>query len=148
MDWKRIFDLKGLNWWVVLSGMGMNFILTSFLLLWATSALAQETDTPPMFVTPVMAIGGFLIPLMTAYVCGRLTDERFLTYAAYPLLGYLIPVVPGILTSGVFGMLMLAFGFLGAFNGATLAARRAMKRRHQIKQMMADEARPPDEDEK
>jgi hypothetical protein len=140
VDWRRVFDLKGLNWWVVLSGMGMNFVLTSFLMLWIASSTSTEGEVAgSALITLVMMGGGFFIPLLTAYVCGRLSDERFLTYAAYSLVGYLIPVMPGILASGGMGFLMLAFGFLGAFNGATLSARRVMKRQRQIREMLSDQ---------
>jgi hypothetical protein len=106
----------------------VNFVLTSFLFL-AMTALTAE-GVPPAVYTLTMSAGAFLIPLLTAYVCGRLGDERYLTYAFYPLIGFLILAVPGVLYAGTFGLLMVLFGILGAFNGATLAARRATRRRH------------------
>jgi hypothetical protein len=132
MDFRRMFDPQGLNWWTIVSGIGMNFILTGLLFL-GTSSLAASGTGETLYAL-VMAAGGFLIPLFTAYVCGRLGDERYLTYAFYPMIGYLILTVPGILIAGLFGVLMVAIGILGAFNGAQLAARRAMKRRREIMQ--------------
>ncbi len=132
MDWRRVFEPQGLNWWTIVSGIGMNFVLTALLFLGLTYAAANEIGE--MTYTLLMAGGGFFIPLSTAYVCGRIGDERFLAYAFYPLIGYLILAVPGILSAGVFGLLMVAFGILGAFNGANLAARRARKRRHYIEE--------------
>jgi hypothetical protein len=130
MNWKRILDPSELNWWTVISGMGMNFLLTSFLFLTVTTLAAQ--GAPEVVFTLAMSAGSFLAPLLTAYVCGRLSDERFLTYAFYPLVGFLILAVPGILYAGLFGLLTVGFGVLGAFNGATLAARRSAKRRRAI----------------
>ena len=132
MDLKRMFDPQGLNWWTIVSGIGMNFILTGLLFLGASSLAASGTGETLYALT--MAAGGFLIPLFTAYICGRLSDERYLTYAFYPMIGYLVLTVPGILIAGLFGVLMVAIGVLGAFNGAQLAARRAMKRRREIMQ--------------
>lgn len=132
MDFKRVFDPQGLNWWTIVSGIGMNFILTGLLFLGASSLAAAETGETAYAL--VMAAGGFLIPLLTAYICGRLGDERYLTYAFYPMIGYLVLTVPGILIAGLFGVLMVAIGVLGAFNGAQLAARRAMKRRREMMQ--------------
>jgi hypothetical protein len=128
MNWEEMFNPQGLNWWLIVSGIGLNFVLMTFLMLVVIYAAQNEFN--PNLITIVMSLGGFLIPLLTAYVCGRLGDERFLTYAFYPLIGYLVPVLFGILSSGVFGLLMVLFGVLGAFNGGTLAARRASRRRH------------------
>jgi len=130
VDLKRILSTEGLNWWTVVSGIGLNFVFTAFLFL--TMTAFSEQGFPPWLYTILMCAGAFLIPMITAYVCGRLADERYLTYALYPLVGFLILTVPGILFAGVFGVLMTAFGILGAFNGATLVARRAMKRRREI----------------
>ena len=129
-DWKRIFDPDGLNWWTIVSGMGMNFIFTAFLFL-AVIGFTGE-GVPPAVPTLTMSVGTFLIPLLTAYVCGRIADERYLTYGFYPLVGYMILAVPSVFYAGVFGFLLILFGILGAFNGATFAARRAAKRRHII----------------
>jgi hypothetical protein len=130
VDLNRLLNPQGLNWWTVVSGMGLNFVLTSFLLLGAASVAAQGGS---QVVSTLMVAGGaFLIPLLTAYVCGRMMGERFLAYGMYPLAGFLVVAVAGVLSTGVFGLLFIGFGLLGAFNGATLAARRAMRRRHTI----------------
>jgi hypothetical protein len=133
MDLRRALEPQGLNWWTIVSGMGMNFVMTSFLFLFIAFSPAQEMGQT--IATLIMAIGGFLIPLLTAYICGRLSDERYLAYAFYPLIGYLVLTVPGILLgAGVFGILMVALGVLGAFNGANLVARRAMRRRQAMRE--------------
>ena len=128
MNFDRIFNPQGLNWWIVVSGIGMNFVLMTFLVLGVVYAAQNELS--PTLITAIMSLGGFLIPLLTAYVCGRMGDERFLAYAFYPLIGYLMPVLFGMTSAGVFGLLMVVFGVLGAFNGGNIAARRANRRRH------------------
>jgi hypothetical protein len=97
----------------------------------AVTTLAAQGASELVFTLAISA-GSFLAPLLTAYVCGRLSDERFLTYAFYSLVGFLILAVPGILYAGLFGLLTVGFGILGAFNGATLAAHRSAKRRRAI----------------
>jgi hypothetical protein len=128
VDWRRMFEPQGLNWWIVLSGMGMNFVLTSFLFLGTTYGAANGLSGALYIL--ILSAGGFSIPLLTAYVCGRMGGDRFLAYAFYPLVGFLILTVPGILSSGVFGILLVFFGVLGAFNGAQMAIRSVMKPRH------------------
>jgi hypothetical protein len=137
VDWKRVFDPQGLNWWTVLSGMGMNLILTAFLFLAVTAWTAQGASE--VAYTLAMCAGAFVIPLASAYACGRLSDERFLTYGLYSLVGFLILAVPGIVFAPMFGLLTIGFGVLGAVNGATLAARRAMKRRRAILELEEQE---------
>ena len=108
----------------------MNFILT--ILLFLLLAYTATIGIHEIAYTLIMCLGGVGVPLLTAYVCGRIAGERFLSYAFYSLAGYLILTVPGILYVGMFGILMVIFGVLGAFNGAHLAARSQYKRRHYI----------------
>ena len=128
MNLDRMFNPQGLNWWIVVSGMGMNFVTMTFLVIGIV--YGAENGLNPAVSTLIMSIGGFLIPLLTAYICGRMGEERYLAYSFYPLVGYLMPVLFGLTSAGVFGILMILFGVLGAFNGGTLAARRASRRRH------------------
>jgi hypothetical protein len=130
MNFDRMFNPQGLNWWIVVSGMGMNFVTMTFLVIGVV--YGAENGLNPNITTLAMSIGGFVIPLLTAYICGRMGEERYLSYSFYPLVGYLIPVLFGIMQAGVFGLLMVFFGVLGAFNGGSLAARRANRRRHYI----------------
>jgi hypothetical protein len=142
VNWKRELEPSGLNWWTVVSGMGMNFLLTSVLFLTMIGLTGEGTPSEegappaggmsPVMYTLAMSAGAFLIPLLTAYVCGRLGGERYLAYAFYPLIGFLVLAVPGVLYAGMFGLLVVLFGALGAFNGATLVARQAARRRHVI----------------
>jgi hypothetical protein len=130
VDFRRVLQPQGLNWWLVASGIGMNFILTTIFLLTVTALVSEETNEIAYSLT--LSVGSFLIPLLTAYICGRLADERYLTYALYSLAGFLVLAVPGVLYAGMFGFLVVGFGILGAINGAGLVAQRAMHRRREI----------------
>jgi hypothetical protein len=132
MNWRQMLEPQGLNWWTIVSGMGMNFVLTSFLLLGLATFTAAEGGLGEVAVSLTLSLGAFLIPLLTAYVCGLVSGERYLAYAFYPLVGFAVLTVPAALSSLMLSVLMLGFGFLGAFNGANLAARRAARRRREI----------------
>lgn len=129
MNWKRSLDPQGLNWWIIASGIGTNLAMTW--LLYFAVAFAIARGASELVYALSMSVGGFLIPMITAYVCGRIGGERFLAYALYPLAGYLVLVVPGIRVAGPFGLLMAGFGIMGAFNGSFLLSRRAWKRRNE-----------------
>lgn len=123
---RRFLEPEGLNWWIILSGIGMNLVLTMLLLIGVVLLRLPEQANRVV----VLSLGAFLIPLATAYVCGRIGDDRFMAYAFYSLLGFLIVTVPGLLAVGLIGLLVIAFGVLGAFNGALLATRLARRPRH------------------
>jgi hypothetical protein len=132
MNWRQAMEPQGLNWWTIVSGMGMNFVLTAFLLLGLATLTAGEGGAGEVVVSLTLSLGAFLIPLLTAYVCGRISGERFLAYGFYPLVGFAVLAVPSALSSLMFSVLMLGFGALGAFNGANLVARRSVRRRREI----------------
>jgi hypothetical protein len=122
VDWKRVFEPTGLNWWIVASGIGTNFLLAMALFVLLTVLRAAGLDRTLYLL---LACGGaFSAPFFTAYLCGRLAGERYLSYAFYPLVGFLLPVVPGVLLAGLWALLLAGFGFLGAWNGALLLQRR------------------------
>jgi hypothetical protein len=140
VDWRRIFELGGLNWWIIASGIGTNFMLTVVLFfLLAVLRTAGLGST----VNLLLACGGaFSITFFTAYLCGCMADERYQSYAFYPLAGYLAPVTVGILVSGVPALLLAGFGFLGAWNGALFMQRRAAQRREAIYRSSSQHASP------
>ena len=128
MDWKRILDPRGLNWWLVAAGIGTNFCLVIALLFVLVTLRTQGIHDA---VYPLLICGGaFLATMLTATICARLAGERYMTYALYPLIGFLVPVVPGVLLAGAFALLVAGFGILGAVNGAYGVARRAARYRH------------------
>jgi len=136
MDWKRMFEPVGLNWWIVAAGIGTNFLLTVALFVLLALLRAAGLDSAPYLL---LACGGaFSVSLFTAYLCGRLAGERYLSYAFYPLAGYLLPLAPGVLIAGLPALLLAGFGFLGAWNGALLLQRRAARQRAAIYRSSAE----------
>jgi hypothetical protein len=136
MDWKRVFEPGGLNWWIVAAGIGTNFLLTVVLFALLALLRASGLDSAPYLL---LACGGaFSIAFLTAYLCGHLAGERYLSYAFYPLAGFLALVVPGILLAGGLALLLAGFGLLGAWNGALLLQRRAAIYRSSAQDAPAD----------
>ena len=136
VDWKRVSEPpsdsypRGLNWWIVFSGIGTNLLLVVVLVFLLTVLRATGLGSTAYVL---LACGGaFSISFFTAYLCGRLAGERYLSYAYYPLIGFLVPVVPGVLLAGTPALLLAGFGFLGAWNGAILLQRRAAQQRDAI----------------
>ena len=73
---------------------------------------AEETEATAFISITIMSLGSFLIPMLTAYVCGRVADERDMAYAFYPLAGFMVLAIPGLATMGLSGLLVIGFGVL------------------------------------
>jgi hypothetical protein len=146
VDWKHIFEPVGLNWWIVASGIGTNFLLV--MVLFFLLAVLRATGLDSAIYLLLACGGAFSVPFFTAYLCGHLAGERYLSYAFYPLVGYLVPVVPGVLLAGALALLLAGFGFLGAWNGALLLQRRGAQLRSKriYRSSVAEE--PADKDPK
>lgn len=136
MDWKRIFEPVGLNWWIIAAGIGTNFLLTVVLFVLLALLRATGLDSAPYLL---LACGGaFSVAFLTGYLCGRLAGERYSSYAFYPLAGYLLPLAPGVLIAGLPTLLLAGFGFVGAWNAALLLQRRAARQRDAIYRFSAE----------
>jgi hypothetical protein len=130
VDWKRVFEPVGLNWWIVAAGIGTNFLLTVVLFVLLALLRATGLDSAPYLL---LACGGaFSIAFLTGYLCGRLAGERYTSYAFYPLAGYLLPLAPGVWIAGLPALLLAGFGFVGAWNAALLLQRRAARQRDAV----------------
>jgi len=133
VDWKHIFEPpsdsypRGLNWWIVSSEIGTNSLLMVVLFFLLT--VLRATGLGNMAYVLLACGSAFSIPFFTAYLCGRLMDGRYLSLAFYPLIGFLVPVVPGVLLAGAPALLLAGSGFLGAWNGALLLQRCAAQQR-------------------
>jgi hypothetical protein len=128
VNWRRVFDPRDLNWWLVAAGIGTNFVLITALLL--ALIVLRARGISDVAYTLLICGGAFLGPMFTATICARLAGERYMTYALYPLIGFLVPVVPGALLAGGFALLVAGFGILGAMNAAYAVTRRAALQKH------------------
>lgn len=117
MDWNKLFEMGGLNLWVVASGNGLNLILQGMVLLSLAALGAEQAALGQV----ILILGTFLSTGLVAFICGRMERERYLSYAAYTLPGNLILTVPSILFNPVTGLMVVAVAVAGAFNGARLA---------------------------
>lgn len=116
MDLSKMFELGGLNLWLVVAGNGMNLILAGGALI-AVTLLGGQSAWAPL----LLLIGPFLGTALVAFTCGRMERERYMSYAAYTLPGNLLVTVPSILFSPLLGLMTVVVSVLGAFNGARLA---------------------------
>ena len=71
-----LFNFQGVNWWVLLGGMGMNFIITMvYALLGAYLGSNEATaDTYAQIGPPVMVLAIFLSCILAGFIAGKLAD--------------------------------------------------------------------------
>ncbi|MGQ9682664.1 MAG: hypothetical protein ACUVX9_09030 [Anaerolineae bacterium] len=129
MSFGKMFDLGGLNLWIVASGNGLNLILEGMVFLGAV-ALGMQGGGPAegasaqgsLLAQAVLMLGSFLGPALVAFICGRMEGEMYQKYALYTLPGNLILTVPSIVFGGgIMGIMLVVVAVLGALNGARLA---------------------------
>jgi len=117
MNLNKMFEMGGLNLWVVASGNGLNLILAGVVFL-AVAMLGEEGSA---LAQVILVLGHFVATALVAFICGRMERERYQSYALYTLPGNLLVTVPSILFGGIFGVMVVIVAVLGALNGARLA---------------------------
>ncbi len=120
MNLNNLFEMGGMNLWIVVSGNGLNLILEG-IILFASAALGAQGASGAQMAQVVMMLGTFLAPLLVAFICGRMEREQYRKYALYTLPGALLPTLLAILASPIYGIMLAVVAVLGALNGARLA---------------------------
>ena len=123
MNLRRLVNFDNLNWWLVVSGIGCNIILTSGVAL-LTNALSvqNETSTQGAVGTLIMMLGTFLSTLFTGFICGRMAQENSTSYGVICCIGVVVILVITIPPS-IFTVMMLFIALAGGLNGGMLSVR-------------------------
>lgn len=120
MNLNKMFEMGGLNLWIVASGNGLNLILQG-VTVFVAGLLGAQGGSAAQGAQIVLMLGTFLGPLLVAVISGRMERERYQSYALYTLPGALIMLVLGVLAQPLFGLMLIVVAVLGALNGARLA---------------------------
>jgi hypothetical protein len=124
MNWKALFNLRGINFWWLASGVGLNISWTIVVLLFAFRVLSAGIDTVEN-IQLVLMVGMFLGPLLIGWLIGRWADDgRGPTYGLIGSLGSLALILFVVLPSGPLGLLVAAVALAGGLNGGMLSQRR------------------------
>ncbi len=128
MNLRRIFDLQGLNWWYVIGGMGMNFILSIVLAMLRIRFLNFEQEqTQAMVEQTVLMLGTFVITLLTGWLVGKMAGEKGPTYGIVCSAGSLMVIVPSFGIS-LITLMLVVISLAGGLNGGLMSAR--SRKRH------------------
>lgn len=128
MNWNRLFNLQGLNLWLVAAGVGANLIWMFITLLVAYLGVAggEHMTTPVQLGLLVSSFGG---PFLVGFGLSRLAgDGRGPTYGLVSSLSALALAVVVLVPTGILGV-MVAFVILaGGLNGGLVGERRGSRR--------------------
>ncbi|MHB0857956.1 MAG: hypothetical protein ACYC5M_10340 [Anaerolineae bacterium] len=121
---KNLLNFQGVNWWVLVGGMGFNFIITLLTSL-AGAYLATAESSAGFYAAygaPIMLLAVFLLTGLAGYVIGKISDDMPLKHAVLSSLGSFVPfLAAAVLLFQPMMLLMAAISVLGAFNGGVLA---------------------------
>jgi len=120
MSLGKLLNFKGINFWILASCIGLNFIWI-VLTLGLTIPLLSRSELANLVQAGIIACS-FIGPFLIGWLGGRMAaDGRGPTYGAVGSLGAILPVVFVLIPSGIFGFMVLMVLFLGGVNGGLLS---------------------------
>ncbi len=122
---KELFNFKGVNWWVLLGGIGLNFILSVLVALMGTYMSQNATDSYESFGQPLMMLALFVLCGLAGFAIAKIADAYSVKHAFLSSLGAALPMLASFFMGPSIILLMMAIiAVLGNLNGAMLAVPR------------------------
>jgi hypothetical protein len=123
----RFFSLKGINWWMLASAIGINFIWATGMLL-GFAFLLDQGEADQGVLQLLMFLICFGLPFLAAWLTARMAgDDLGPNYGMYGSLGAAIPLLLVLGTTGIFGVILSLTTILGGLNGGMLSLHRAKR---------------------
>ena len=121
---KHLFSFDGVNWWTLLGGLGLNFVLTMFASLggayFATNPATEEFYG--QFGAPIMIIVIFLMCGVAGFITGKIADDYHVKHAFLASLGAAVPLLAGgVLLFNPMQVMLAAVAVAGNMNGGMLS---------------------------
>ena len=123
MNWRFLFNLKGLNFWLLASGIGLNLIWTFLILMFTVGALDNDQNARPggqVWMMIGIFIGAFLIGWLISKMAA---DNRGPTYGLIGSLGSVLLLIFVLLPAGELGLLAAGAALAGGLNGGLFSQR-------------------------
>lgn len=122
MDTRNLFNLRGLNYWILAVGVGLNFFWMGGLLLFAFFALMSENQALAQIVA---LVGSFAGAFVIGWLMGKLAaDGRGATYGLLGSFGSLILAIIFLVPTGIVGLMVAIVIPAGGLNGGLYSERR------------------------
>jgi FtsH-binding integral membrane protein len=129
-DFRDLFNFNGINWWTLLGGLGLNFVITAIIAI-AGAYLGTNEATAEFYGRygpPIMVIVVFVACVGAGFITAKIADDVPTKHAFISSLGAVVPfVLVAVLSFNPMLFMMAAIAAAGNLNGGMLAAPR---RRH------------------
>ena len=124
MNWRKIFELRGLNYWMIGSALGWNLMADFAILILSFQALRLQQGSFEI-IQITLIIGAFVIAALGGYAAGKIAgDGRGPAYGVYGSLGGATLFLFVLLSSGgLLGVIVATSAVFGGLNGGLLSAR-------------------------
>jgi len=124
---KRLFDLKGLNFWLLGTALGLNFLWALLLVIISFSVISRNKINND-FIQVIILAASFLGPFVIGWVIAKMAaDLHGLSYGFLGSIGSLIPIVVVLVPTGLFGVITALTAILGGLNGGLFGMRNLKK---------------------
>ena len=90
---RHLFSFDGINWWTLLGGLGLNFVLTLFAALGGAylSANPATAEFYGQFGDALMIVVIFVVCGLAGFVVGKIADENRASTPSWPASGRRCP---------------------------------------------------------
>ena len=123
---KNLLNLEGINWWTLLGGLGLNFVIATIVSIGSIYLGANEATAdfyqrygPILLVLVIFLACGF-----AGYIVAKIADDQPLKHAFWASLGAVAPLVFGAVLSmcqNPMQFMLAVVAAAGALNGGMLA---------------------------
>lgn len=124
---KELFNFRGVNWWTLFGGIGLNFVITLFISL-AGAYFATEgamSEAYQQYGALLMTLAIFIGCGLAGFVIAKIADDVPVKHSFLSSLGAFVPlVVMAALTFSPYTLMLAAVAVAGGLNGGMLAVRR------------------------
>jgi len=127
MNLKSLLNFEGINWWTLLGGLGLNFVIMVFTSIAGAYLAVNEStaDFYTKFGPPLMVMWIFVVCGLAGFIVGKIADDLPLKHAFWSSLGSVVPFLAGaVLFFNPMQFLLAAVALAGAMNGGMLATPR------------------------
>lgn len=121
MSFRRLIDLHDLNWWLVLGGIGCDFLLM-VAVTWGAASVLRRGEGMAEVSQVILILGTFLVTFATGFLTGWMGRGNGATYGLISSAGSLVVVAIG-LPLGILALLVAVVALAGGLNGGLLSER-------------------------
>ena len=121
MNFRRLIDPRDLNWWLVLAGIGCNFVLM-VAVTWGAASVLRRGEAMVEVSQVILILGAFLATFLTGFLTGWLGQGNGATYGLICSAGNLAVVAIAVPPS-IFALLVTVVALAGGLNGGLLSER-------------------------